>query len=287
MGRRGSGLTRSTPRVACAGAAAIDRIFRTQEPPRAGTSNPATLHHSHGGVARNVAENLARLRVEVSLCSAVGDDEEGRAIVQHLRDAGCDVGGVRVMPGAATTEYAAIIGPAGELFAGASAMGALDNVTSSDVEAWLPVVDAASWLFIDCNLPARVLHAFVDLRTRKPWRLAIDGTSVAKVKMLPQDLAHVDLLFLNEDEATSLGECNAPTVVLSHGARGAIVQEHGERVEIPAATATPVNVTGAGDALVAGTLAALLAGASLTDAVRSGTRLAARAVASLSAVASS
>ena len=37
-------------------------------------SNPGLVRRSVGGVARNVAENLARLGVNVSLMTAIGDD---------------------------------------------------------------------------------------------------------------------------------------------------------------------------------------------------------------------
>jgi hypothetical protein len=48
-------------RVLCVGAATVDRSFRSLDPIRPGTSNPVVSTKGFGGVARNVAENLARL----------------------------------------------------------------------------------------------------------------------------------------------------------------------------------------------------------------------------------
>ena len=47
-------------RVLCVGAATVDRSFRSLDPIRPGTSNPGASTKGFGGVARNVAENLAR-----------------------------------------------------------------------------------------------------------------------------------------------------------------------------------------------------------------------------------
>ena len=56
------------------GGSGVDLIGRLHGKLRAGTSNPANIRTSFGGVARNVAENLSRLGQRVSLVTAVGDD---------------------------------------------------------------------------------------------------------------------------------------------------------------------------------------------------------------------
>jgi pseudouridine kinase len=273
--------TPSVPdRVACFGAACIDRTFRSIDEMRAGTSNPAVAERGFGGVARNVAENLARLGVAVTLCSVVGDDEDGRSLVAHLRATGADTSGVTVTREFATPQYAAMIAPSGELFAGAAEMRAIDSLRVDDLEHRRPQIDSAAWLFLDCNLPPSVIAACIVLRRSSRWRLAIDAVSVAKAQRLPDDLSGVDLLFLNEEEARACGGLDAivrrgaKSVVLSRGPRGVLVGD----LSIPALPAKPVDVTGAGDALVAGTLYGLLAGEPLEASVRVGLRLAARTV---------
>jgi pseudouridine kinase len=61
---------------------------------------------------------------------------------------------------------------------------------------------------------------------------------------------------------------------------GAIVADADAVRAVPAVPADVVDVTGAGDSLVAATLSRLVAGAALEDAVRAGTRAAALTVAS-------
>ena len=55
--------------IACIGGAHLDRHGVLRGPLVLGTSNPGSVHVAVGGVARNVAENLARLGVKVTLVS--------------------------------------------------------------------------------------------------------------------------------------------------------------------------------------------------------------------------
>ena len=70
--------------VWCFGGATMDRQLRAVEPLRAGDSNPVLTRSTPGGVARNVAEALARLGCRTGLVSAVGDDGDGRAIIDEM-----------------------------------------------------------------------------------------------------------------------------------------------------------------------------------------------------------
>ena len=64
--------------VLVVGSSGLDMVCRSRDELRYGTSNPGKLRISPGGVARNVAENIARLGMQVSLITAVGDDPQGR-----------------------------------------------------------------------------------------------------------------------------------------------------------------------------------------------------------------
>ncbi len=222
---------------------------------------------------------MARLGVAASLCSIVGDDEAGRALVTHLRAAGVDTAGVRVAANLSTPEYAAILAPTGELYVGAAETSAISALTIDDLER-RPEIESAAWLFIDCNLPQATIAACVARSRSSPRRLAVDAVSVAKAQRLPSDLTGVDLLFLNEAEALACGGRDAiarrgvAEIVISCGPRGVLVEHR----TIPAPDAKLVDVTGAGDALVAGTLYGLLAGEPFEASVSLGMRLAALAV---------
>lgn len=281
------------PRIVCLGGAAVDRVYRLAWPAVAGTSNPATVLGSAGGVARNVAELLARLGTPVSLVSVVGDDEGGRSLLADLAALGVDTAGTLAIAGAATAEYAAVTDPSGDLVIGVAAMGVLDRLDSALVDANADRLRAADWVFADCNAAADGLSALIELRRNAGFRLAVDAVSTPKVTRLPADLGGIDVLFLNADEARALvGTAEDTTagpaalaaavlargvgaVVLTLGASGALVASSAGTLAVPAAPATIAEVTGAGDSLIAATLWRLAAGDELDAAVRFGSALAA------------
>src|SRR6266850_5910429 len=69
---------RKPVRVVCIGGANMDIKCRIAGKTVMGSSNPGATVLAPGGVARNVAHNLARLGVGAALVSAVGRDAFGR-----------------------------------------------------------------------------------------------------------------------------------------------------------------------------------------------------------------
>jgi pseudouridine kinase len=281
-------------RVICVGGATVDRKYRTREPVRLGTSNPATSRRSFGGVARNVAETMARLGARSSLVSILGDDENGRAIRADLERLEIDTRHVAVTDEHATAEYVAVLEPNGDLAVGLADMAIFDALTPSRLRDALRD-EPAPWIFADCNPPSQTLHELVDLARRRSAMLAIDAVSVLKVMRLPRDLNGVGLLFLNVDEARAflgrgspenagasadelaraLLDHGAARVVLTLGEGGLIAMDRSGLTRIGAIAVQVVDATGAGDALIAATLAAMLKGRSLAEAARMGTAAAA------------
>src|SRR5438128_420509 len=89
----------------------------------AGTSNPGMVTVTPGGVARNIAQNLARLGLDVALIAAVGDDGNGRLIAEMTEKAGVDC--ARLMRvDVATGTYLAIVDENGEMVAAVNDMRA-------------------------------------------------------------------------------------------------------------------------------------------------------------------
>jgi pseudouridine kinase len=280
-------------RVVCAGNAGLDRTFAVIGPVHLATSNPSHVRAGFGGVARNVAENLARLGVPVALATQVGDDEAGRSLIAGCSAVGIDVRGVRVSATAPTGEYIAVIDAQSELVIGASETAAIDALTVETLAPAFADDGRTAWTFADCNLPAPVLGALIAHRRADGHRLAIDAVSIAKVQRLPRDLRGIDVLFLNADEArTALADeeaeieelaralrlRGAAAVVLTRGALGAHVAFANGVADVPVPPSVPVDVTGAGDALIAGTLFGLLDGEALPAAVATGTLVAAMTI---------
>jgi pseudouridine kinase len=305
--------------VVCIGGAVVDRKLHLLAPAVPATSNPARSASAFGGVARNIAENLLRLGLDVALVSRIGADDAGSALVGQLAALGADVRAVVTVPGASTAQYVAVLDPAGDLVIGIADMAVLDAVTADDVDAAWPVPGTfpQPWVVSDCNLGPAALAAVLRHGRASGVPVAVDAVSTPKVTRLPADLSGVAVLFCNQAEARALltaygrqdadqgaGDADvedaaeddeddeddaaelavrllrrgAGAVVLTRGADGVVLAGPDGVSIVPASVARVVDVTGAGDALVAGTVAALAAGHALPDAVAVGTLVAARTV---------
>jgi pseudouridine kinase len=287
-------MTDSTkrPRFVCLGGATIDRVYRIAGPAVPGSSNPARGHIGFGGVARNVAENLARLGERVALVSAVGDDADGAALIEHASGLGVEARGVLRVSGARTAEYAAVLDGGGELAIGVADMAILETHLGALAEAAFANLIPGDWLFADCNASADALADVVGRAREAGLPLALDAISLRKAVRLPMDLTGVAALFLNRAEAAvvvgadldpltlvaMLRARGAARVVLTLGAEGAIAADAAGLVSHPAEPTVVRDVTGAGDSHLAAMLLGLARGWPLKAALGFGAMVAARTV---------
>lgn len=284
--------------IVCIGGAVLDRKYRAKAPIVPGTSNPADGFRSFGGVGRNICENLARLGTKPTFVSLVGDDENGRAIVDHLRQAGANTNHVGFSATRPTAEYVAILEPGNDLALGIADMSVFDDIKPELVAPALAGLGENDWVLFDCNLPQTTIEWLVAERQQRNFRIACDTVSTPKATKLANVMAGLDLLFTNRDEAraiagsaaaddalaTALHQRGVSTVVLTRGPDGLLIADSMGIQSIAAFPANPIDVTGAGDALVAGTLVALLAGKSIAEAAQDGALLAALTIESAASV---
>jgi pseudouridine kinase len=250
----------------------MDRRVQTSGPLRPGTSNPVVSTLKPGGVSRNVAEALARLGCDVALFSIVGEDEAGRILMGGLDDAGVDVAGVTRSARHPTGAYTAVLGPSGRLEFGLADMEILEEADATWAESLVPALSGRGIWFLDANLQADALSALVESKPAGTTVLA-DPVSVAKSERLRPVLSGVDVLFPDRHEAGALSrmpavigedqvagaagrilEMGPGAVVVTLGAEGVFVADEARSEAVPAiAPHGPLSdVTGAGDALVAG-----------------------------------
>lgn len=269
--------------IACFGAAHIDRHARAVTPVVLGSSNPVRVSLSLGGVARNVAESLARLDCPVALVSRLGPDGDGDRVLDFMTGLGVAMDGTERSSTAPTAGYTALVGPEGDLAVGMADMAIYDELTPLILGQALKGLDRHMLWFADCNLPAETLTF---LRQAKPSAamLAVDAVSVAKSERLGSELHGIDILFCNRDEAAALAgetkpeaemadairERGAGSVIVSLGADGVVLTEASGPTFLQAPDVAVRDVTGAGDALVAGTLFGLANDRALAESVRLG-----------------
>jgi pseudouridine kinase len=273
-----------SPLVLVVGGANVDVKARSSAALAQRTSNPGVVVRSPGGVGRNIAENLARLGTRVSLVTAVGADPEGAWLLAETAAAGVSVhDAVRVGPD--TGCYVALLDADGELTGGVSDMAAVEALTPDLVPT--RVLAEAALVVVDGNLPVATVEHVLDAAAAYGVRVVVDPVSVAKSARIASLLGSDRPVFAvtpNEAELAALGSVadlhrqGVEVVWVRRGPAGSLLSTHEGTLELPAPPVTPVDVTGAGDAMVAAFCHRLLAGASAPDAAAYGQQAAALTV---------
>lgn len=292
----GSGQTAAP--AACFGAIHLDLIAHAREPIQRETSTPSAMRGMPGGVATNVARALAKLGVPVALSGALGDDGDGAALRSLLVREGLNLYGVRTLP-LPTGRYVALHDPDGSLAAAVVDTEITETLDASLAQNLAPSARAAALWFVEANLPSAALEALTQASESR--LLAADAVSNAKAPRLRPILARVDILFVNRSEAASLAGLDPDTpqeelgtalralgpgaVVISAGARQLFWSKGNASGYLTPPPAMVHDVTGAGDALMAGTLAGLSRGMPLPASLEKGLKAAAMTLAVTGAVA--
>ncbi len=283
------------------GGAHIDRRGRISGQTAEGASNPGTWFEEPGGGGFNAARNLARLGFDVTLISPRGGDPTGEMVSEAADFAGV-IDRPFVFLDRKTPSYTAIIERDGNLVIALADMDLYQMFVPRrlSIRSIRDAFAETDFILFDANLPAETLHAIVGRAGALGKRTGAIAISPAKAIKLQACLDGLDYLFLNEAEAAALtGERpNDPAHwasllrdiglkggVVTRGQRELIAFEGARVVSLQPATVENVaDVTGAGDSMAAGVIAALLNDMPISDAVRQGAAAAALTVQSPHAV---
>ncbi|HKZ83372.1 MAG TPA: carbohydrate kinase family protein [Anaerolineae bacterium] len=278
-----------SPSVLVIGSAGLDIKGLASGPLLPGTSNAGRVRRSLGGVARNVAENLARLDVDVTLLTAVGDDDAGTQILQQASECGVDTSPSIVVSGGRTGSYLAIVDENGSLAVAIGDMGIAESITPRYLNDHRRLFAEASMLAIDANLTPDALSTILKLAAKHDLLVCADPTSTALADRLCPHLRQLHLIAPNvaeaavlsglppastQDEAldvarhlVSLGVDFAILTLADQGSAYATSEESGL---VPAMHVDIVDPSGAGDALTAALIFAVLNDIPTDEAVRLG-----------------
>jgi ribokinase len=196
-----------------------------------------------GGKGANQAAAAAALGADVHFVGCVGDDEHGRLVRADLEARGVDCSNLAIA-GPVPTGVALITVDARGENSVAVAPGANRSVPASAVE----VIGAGDVVLCSLEIPVETVVAAVAAATA---RGALAIVNPAPPRAAPAGA----LLTPNEHECAHFGGvdrllANAPAVVVTRGAAGAVLHRPGhDPFERAAFAVDVVDTTGAGDAL--------------------------------------
>lgn len=237
-----------------------------------------------GGKGANQAHVARLFGCEVKLFGAVGDDALRAPALRLLADAGVDLAGVRVMPGASTGLASIVVTPGGDnaivVSPGANGMVRAEDVSDTALQA-------AQLVLLQMEVPVEQSLQLARRAKRLGCTVVMNLAPARSLETL--DTAAIDWLVLNQTELAQLGAAwqlpaaspreqasliatrRGACVVLTLGAAGALLcTPDGGTTAADALRGPVVDSTGAGDTFVGVFAAALAEGFAPPRALRHG-----------------
>ena len=265
-------------------------------PRRDETAIGSRWYPKFGGKGGNQAVSLRQHGASTRMAGAVGGDDFGRFLRARLRAAGVNDDFVSDIAETGSGMSVALLDPQGD-YAATIVSGAnlhIDPEAMSDPALWQDI-----GILVLQNEVAEAVNIKAATEARKRGLPVL--LNAAPFRRMPTALlANITHLIVNAVESEMLGSppvtglasaekaANhlsplAPHIIVTAGSIGLAIASNGKTVSIPAQKVKAISSHGAGDAFIGALAAALLSGASLTDAAQTASRAAARHVAGLPA----
>lgn len=253
-----------------------------------GTSNPGHIRTTRGGTARNVAENLALLGADVTLISAVGDDDLGRRLTEQTAAAGVNIEHVCVLPGQYTGSYMALLEEDGTLSVALDDTRAMSAVTAQYVFQRRRLFRDAAMIMFDGSLAPETIDTLLRLAGQYDVPVAADPSSARLAYKLAPHLPALHLVVPNEVEAAALAgvdfggydadlsqdiarqlvRLGVAIGVVTLSDFGLVYATSDENGYIPARYSEMADSTGTGDAITAAIIFGMLNELPITECMR-------------------
>lgn len=269
--------------VLVVGSVNADLVVGVDRRPEAGETVLGTdLATYAGGKGANQAVAAARLGAKVAFLGRTGTDMHGTFLRHALEEAGVNIEHLITTPGPSGVAMIAV-GPEGDNSIIVSP-GANGRVRPEDITAARSLFTAASVVSLQMEIPMDAVSAAAHSAEASGARVVLNLSPATAV---PDELLAVcDPLVVNEHEAAFLGvsgpiellNLGPRSVVITRGARGAVVADGRTVVEVPSPKVRVVDTTGAGDAFAGALSWRLALGDDLPTAARFAARVGAAAV---------
>ena len=236
-------------------------------------SNPGAIRTSIGGVGRNIAENLARLDVPVSLFSFIGDDVFGDAVYEHTKAAGVSMDFVERLNDVRTGVYFSL-SDANDMVVALNDTAATERMDVAWAKKSIDAIRQHDMVFLDSGLLKETIDYIAS--NCKDKIIMMDPVSVNKARRIIDAIPYCHTLKPNIFELNKLTDLPVDTeeqiiaaakslinkgckeVIVTRGIQPLIKITKKETIQVPVIPSKTINLTGAGDAFIAAYAAGLL-----------------------------
>lgn len=251
----------------------------------------------HGGVCRNVAENLANIGCDVTFVSMFEDTGIGEEVRRRLAARNVDLRFAKSLP-SGMGMWLAVMDERGDLAGSVSKQPDFSGMRAIVEEYGEEIMRRCDGVVLEVDMEADIAERVFALAEQYGRNVYVVVGNMSVILQRQDLLPKARLFILNEIEAGALFgrefaqsrpmevleimkskalEMGIREIVVTLGAHGAVYfdAESGDCGHVPAEQAALVDSTGAGDAFFSGAVAARMRGFSLRDAALRGAHLAA------------
>ena len=262
--------------------------------------NAGRVIEVHGGVTRNIAEDIANVGLAPTYVSVVDESGLSDDLVARLARRGCNTDYIGRAEGGLGM-WLAIFDEAGDVAASISRRPDTGEIARILAERGDEIISQADSVCIELDIDAPILERTLDLAQRYGIRVYAPVTNMAAACGRRDLLGKVSCLVCNQQEAgvlfseelddalpeellavlpDKLAQVGLNSIVVTMGAHGSVfAQMDGPSGWCPAQEVQVTDTTGAGDAFFAGIAIGLTYGKDLAQSCSIGAQLAASAIA--------
>ena len=253
--------------ISIIGGANVDLSATLNDAFIAADSNPGHIEVGYGGVARNIAHNLALLGARAQLLTVFGGDLFGGLLYDYCKQQGIDVHLSERESKDRTGMYLCINNHGGEMIAAVSDTEAIRAITPEWLAKRSGEINLSDYVVADTNISEDAIRWLMENVTAP---LLIDGVSSTKAHRVVNALSKSKLPYLHTlklnlkealavtqtttyaDAAQKLLDLGVAHVSITLSAEGVYCRNAAQEWLFPALPGEVVNTTGAGDAFLAG-----------------------------------
>ena len=263
--------------------------------------NAGRIEYVHGGVARNVVEDIANMELRPTFVSLVDDSPMGKDVYDKLIRHKVDMQYVKTLPDTMGT-WLAVFDNNGDVAGSISKRPDPTPLLEILEEKGDEIFAACDAVIIEIDLYKEIVKKIFELADKyqkKTYALVSNmGIAVERRDFLQK----LDCFICNEQEAgmlffddysdktpeqmrdilaAKIGSANISAMIVTMGAQGAVYADaKGTKGICPARKVAVKDTTGAGDAFCAGAMTGLAYGKTLAEACEIGSTLAASVISS-------